>query len=49
MLSVTVQVALCPASRVTGVQLNADNCTGATRFNVNVCVDPPALAVITAV
>ena len=49
LLSVTVQMALCPVPRVPGVQLNADNCTGATRFNVNVCVTPPALAVITAV
>jgi hypothetical protein len=49
LLSVTVQVALCPVPRIPGVQLNADNCTGATRFKVNVCVTPPALAVITAV
>ncbi len=49
LLSVTVQVALCPVPRIPGVQLNADNCTGATRFNVNVWVTPPALAVITAV
>ncbi len=49
LLSVTVQVALCPVPRIPGVQLNADNCAGATRFNVNVCVTPPALAVITAV
>jgi hypothetical protein len=49
LLSVTVQVALCPVPRVPGAQFNADNCTGATRFKVNVCVTPPALAVITAV
>jgi hypothetical protein len=49
LVSVTVQVALCPVPRVPGVQLNPDNCTGATRFNGNVCVTPPALAVITAV
>jgi hypothetical protein len=49
LLSVTVQVALCPVPRIPGVQLTADNCAGATRFNVNVCVTPPALAVITAV
>ena len=49
LLSVTVQMALCPVPRVPGVQLNADNCTGATRFKVSVCVTPPALAVITAV
>jgi hypothetical protein len=49
LVSVTVQVALCPVPRIPGVQLTADNCAGATRFNVNVCVTPPALAVITAV
>jgi hypothetical protein len=49
LLSVTVQMALCPVPRVPGVQFTADNRTGATRFNVNVCVTPPALAVITAV
>jgi hypothetical protein len=49
LLSVTVQVALCPVPRIPGVQLNADNCTGAARFKVDVCVTPPALAVITAV
>jgi hypothetical protein len=49
LLSVTVQVAFCPVPRVPGVQFNADNCAGATRFKVNVCVAPPALAVITAV
>ena len=49
LVSVTVQVALCPAPRVPGVQLSPDNCTGATRFNVNVCVTPLALAVTTAV
>ena len=49
LLSVTVQVALCPVPRVPGVQLNADNCAGATRFKVNVCATPPALAVTAAV
>ena len=49
LVSVTVQVALCPVPKVPGVQLNPDNCAGATRFKVNVCVTPPALAVITAV
>jgi hypothetical protein len=49
LLNVTVQVALCPVPRIPGVQLTADNCAGATRFNVNVCVTPPALAVIIAV
>ena len=49
LVSVTVQVELCPVPRVPGVQLNADNCAGATRFKVNVCVTPPAVAVITAV
>ena len=34
LVSVTVQVALCPVPRVPGVQLNPDNCAGATRFNV---------------
>ena len=49
LVSVTVQLALCPLPRVPGVQLNADNCAGAARFNVKVCVTPLALAVITAV
>ena len=49
LVSVTEQVALCPVPRVPGVQLNPDNCIGVTRFNVNVCVTPSALAVITAV
>ena len=49
LVSVTVQVALCPLPRVPGVQLKPDNCAGATRFKVKVCVTPPALAVITAV
>ena len=49
LLSVTVQVELCHVPRIPGVQLNADNCAGATRFKVNVCVTPLALAVITAV
>jgi hypothetical protein len=48
-VSITVQVALCPVPRVAGVQLKPDNCAGATRFNVNVCVTPLALAVTTAV
>ena len=48
-LRVTAQVALCPVPSTPGAQLNPDTCTGATRFNVNVCVTPPALAVITAV
>ena len=49
LVSVTVQVALCPVPRVPGVQLSPDNCAGATRFNVNVCVTPLALAETTAV
>jgi hypothetical protein len=49
LVRVTVQVALCPVTRVPGVQFSPDNCTGATRFNVKVRVIPPALAVITAV
>jgi hypothetical protein len=49
LLSVTVQVALFPAPRISGVQLSPDNCTGATRFNVNVRVTPLALAETTAV
>ncbi len=49
LVSVTVQVALCPAPRVPGAQLSPDNCAGATRFNVNVCVTPLALAETTAV
>ena len=49
LVSVTVQVALCPVPRTAGVRLNPDNCTGATRFKVKVRVTPPALAVITAV
>jgi len=49
LLSVTVQVALCPLPRVPGVQLRADNCAGATRLKVKVFVTPLALAVITAV
>ena len=49
LVSVTVQVALCPVPRVPGVQLRADNCAGATRFKVKVCVTPLALAAITVV
>ena len=49
LVSVTVQVALCPVPKIPGVQLSPDNCTGASRFKENVCVTPPALAVITAV
>ena len=49
LVNVTVQVELCPVPRIPGVQLKPDNCTGATRFNVNVCVTALALAVITAV
>jgi hypothetical protein len=49
LVSVTVQVALCPVPRIPGVQLNADNCAGATRFRLKVCVPPPPLAVIAAV
>ena len=49
LVSVSVQVALCPVHRVRGVQLNPDSCTGVTRFNLNVCDIPLALAVITAV
>ena len=49
LVSVTVQVALCPVPRVPGVQLKDDNCAGDTRFKVNVRVTPLALAVITAV
>jgi hypothetical protein len=49
LVSVTVQVALCPLSRVPGVQFKPDNSTGVTRFNVKVRVTPPPLAVITAV
>jgi hypothetical protein len=48
LVSVTVQVALCPAPRVPGVQLSPDNCAGAIRFNVNVWVTPLALAETTA-
>jgi hypothetical protein len=49
LVSVTVQVALCPVPRVPGVQLNPDNCNGATRFSVKFWVTPPPLVVITAV
>jgi hypothetical protein len=49
LVSVTVQLALCPVPRVPGVQLNPDNCNGATRFNVKFWVTPPPLVVITAV
>jgi hypothetical protein len=49
LVSVTVQVEFCPLPKVPGAQLNPDNCAGATRFNGNVCVTPPPLAVITAV
>jgi len=49
LVSVTVQVALCPVTRIPGVQLNADNRAGATRFRLKVRVPPPPVAVITAV
>ena len=49
LVNVTVQVALWPLPRVPGEQLSPDNWAGATRFRVKVWVDPPPLAVITAV
>jgi hypothetical protein len=49
LVSVTVQVALCPLPNVPGVQLKLDNCAGATRFKLKVWVTPPPLPVITAV
>ena len=49
LVSVTVQVALCPLPRVPGVQLKLDNRAGATTPKLKVRVTPLALAVITAV
>jgi len=49
LVSVAVQVAICPVPRVPGVQLKLDNSTGATRSKGKIRVTPPALAVITAV
>jgi hypothetical protein len=47
--SVTVQVVVCDVPSALGVQLSDDNCTGATRFTVNVWEAPPPEAVTTAV
>jgi hypothetical protein len=47
--SVTVHVVVCPVPRELGVQLTEDKVTGATRFTVNVCEEPPPDAVTTAV
>ena len=47
LLSVTVQVAVCPDSTVAGVHANALSTAGATADKVNVRDTPPAVAVIT--
>ena len=37
LLSVTVQVVVCPVPSAPGTQLTEDNCAGATRFSVKLC------------
>jgi hypothetical protein len=49
LVSVTVQVALCPLPSMPGEQLTADTCAADTRLNENVRETLFALAVITAV